>query len=764
MKVLFVYVGLIAGLLGIISALYIYNWIGRQPTGTEKMVEIWKSIREGASAYMKRQLKTIIVFSFIMAVIAGISVYIGYDVKLLPQHPEMRSEVISESILIAVSVVLGSASSVTAAFLSMDASTKANVRTTEAARRGTWEALRTAVLGGSVLGFLVPSMSVFMLSLLYLVYSFFVGGSNPLSIRIVLDSLAGFAFGASLSALFAQVGGGIYTKAADMGADLVGKVEAGIPEDDPRNPAVIADQVGDNVGDCAGRGADIFESITAELLGSMIVGWAVYFILINAGTSQDTAIKFMLLPLLIGAVKIISTIPGVVTAASQKKFNDPIEPMRNGVIVTAVVALIGFAIVYILFFRQYWGYLLSESLIGIISAVIIVLATNYYTGRESKAVVEIAQVSQSSSALTILKGLTIGMRATFVPIIVISSALLIAFMIGMHMPLPSTSNSLAIAGIPIEKFLYGIFGTALATLGMLSLSGIIMTLDGAGPISDNAGGIAEMAGLEEEVRNRLDPLDVLGNVTKALTKGFAMGSASLAALLLFQAFVQDYVARDPSVIQLVSGIAQINMQNFLVIMQQFINRLVLIRPDIMLSFLIGAMIPYLFSSFALDAVTRAAWMMVEEVRRQFKERPGILEWKEKPDYYRAVDISTQYAIRNMISPALTVILPPLVIGILFGGAAVGALVVGATASAVTLAILMMWGGAAWDNAKKYIEAGHFGGKKSPAHAAAVVGDTVGDPLKDTAGPSLHIVIKLLNTISLVFIPIYMIWLLSSVLP
>lgn len=762
---LYVYIGLLTGIVGILVSLGLYLWIERQPTGTEKMVNVWKAIREGAQAYMKRQIKTIFFFSLILSLVSAASVYIGYYIKFLPVHPELHREIVIESTLIGISVLLGSASSIAAAFLSMDASTRANVRTTEAARKGSWEALKTAVLGGAVLGFSVPSISITALALLYLIFFRIIGGeTTPLTIRMVLDSLAGFAFGASLSALFAQVGGGIYTKAADVGADLVGKVEAGIPEDDPRNPAVIADQVGDNVGDCAGRGADIFESVTAEMLGTMIVGWAVYFMLLKAGMPAEKAVHFIYLPLLTGAVRVIATIPGVLVAAFQKRFKDPIEPMRNGVIVSAIVSIIGFFFVFYLALPEAWVNLFLASMSGIISAIVVVLITNYYTGLKAKAVIGIAEASQSSTALTILRGLTVGMRATFIPILVISIALFISFYLGMNLPLPVVESQQLIAGIPVAKFIYGVFGTAMATLGMLSLAGIIMTLDGAGPIADNAMGIAEMSDLEKEVRERLEPLDAIGNVTKALTKGFAMGSAALAALLLFQAFVQDYVARDPFVIQKFGNDVEMSLQGFIRSMETFLNRLVLIRPDIMISFLIGAMLPYLFSSLTLDAVTKAAWVMVEEVRRQFREKPGILKGTEKPDYFKAVDISTSYAIKNMLLPALSILIPPLIIGLLFGGPAVGALVVGATASAVVLAIMMMWGGAAWDNAKKYIEAGHFGGKKSPAHAAAVVGDTVGDPLKDTAGPSLHIVIKLLNTISLVFIPIYMIWLMSSVVP
>jgi K(+)-stimulated pyrophosphate-energized sodium pump len=598
-----------------------------------------------------------------------------------------------------------------------------------------------------------------------LIYSIFFNASigNPLTYRFILDSLAGFAFGASLSALFAQLGGGIYTKAADIGADLVGKVEASIPEDDPRNPAVIADQVGDNVGDCAGRGADIFESVTAETIGAMMIGWVTYFILSSSGLSANYASRFMFLPLLVSLVGIVSSLPGILTIILQKKFNEPMEPMRNGVIVSSIISLILLFLLYRYEMPEIWLNLYIASIFGIVAGIVMVLVTNYYTGLRSKSVIEIAESSQSGPALTFLSGLSVGMRATLIPVVTISIAILASFISLYFSPLPSTLESV-VGGLNLSRFIYGIYGTAIATMGMLTLTGIIMTLDGSGPIADNAGGIAEMSGLSKEVRERLDPLDALGNVTKALTKGYAMGSAALASLLLFQAFVQDYVARDPSVLAISSSAFVINISGFAEALKNFFGGLVVTKPVILISILIGAMLPYYFTSMGLKAVTKAAYMMVEEVRRQFKEKPGILEGREKPDYYRAVDISTQHAIRNMIAPSLSIIITPLILGTLFGGQAVGALVVGATASSIVLGVMMMWGGAAWDNAKKYVEAGNLGGKGSQVHAATVIGDTVGDPLKDTVGPSLHILIKLLNTISLVFIPLYMLYLLQAFFP
>ena len=757
-------IGLSTGLLGILISIYLRYWISRQPTGSGRMVEVWLSIREGARAYMRRQFRTIAMFSLIMAIVVGVGVYAGYSVRLIPAHPQLAGEVALESLLVGVSVFVGGIASAVTAFLSMDASTMANVRTTEAARRGTWNALRVAILGGSVLGFSVPSMSMFMLALLLIIYMAIFGGGTPYGLRVALDSLAGFAFGASLSALFAQIGGGIYTKAADIGADLVGKVEVGIPEDDPRNPAVIADQVGDNVGDCAGRGADIFESLTAEILGTMLIGWTVYVLLTGLGYPSYEALSFVFLPFVTGAIRIAATVPGVLVAAYQSNFRNIAEPLRNGIIASALTAVLGFFIALYILMPKIWPYLFSASALGILAALTIVIVTNHYAGSESRSIIEIAEVSRSGAALTILQGLTVGMASTFIPVVAISIALLGSFILGTMMPLPTPPGSYMVGGLPVGRFIYGIYGTAMATLGMLSLAGIIMTLDGAGPISDNAAGIAEMSNLPSDVRNRLDPLDSMGNVTKALTKSYAIGSAALAALLLFQAFVQDYVARTPSVIQVVGDSATISLQGLLSQMSYIINHLVVMRADILISVLIGVMLPFLFSSLALRAVTRAAWHMVEEVRRQFRERPGILRGVEKPDYYRAVDISTSFALRNMVNPALSIIVTPLILGILFGGPAVGALVIGATASGISLGLTMMIGGAAWDNAKKYVEAGHLGGKGSETHAATVIGDTVGDPLKDTAGPSLHIVIKLLNTISLVFIPVYMLWLLHGVFP
>jgi len=738
-SLLVVVLAIISGIIGILAALLLYWKVQRYPMGTPRMREIWSAIREGSKAYMSKQIKTIMSFTVGLAVAVIIMIYFVYTMVMNIES----GLALREAALTGVSVLIGGAASVAAAFFSMDASTRTNVRVTEAGKKSSFEALKLSILGGGVLGFSVYSLSLLGLAVLFLIYSLISGGlAEEVEFRMALDALAGFAFGASLSALFAQLGGGIYTKSADIGADLVGKVEAGIPEDDPRNPAVIADQVGDNVGDCAGRGADIFESVTAETLGGMIIGWVLYVL------THDPL--FMVLPLAIGAVGIISTIAGILGILSYKNFKEPFEPMSFGIIVSAIVSIITYgAVVYWLFPGQ-WSYMLAAGIAGIAGATLVVLSTNRYTGLRSGFVHSVAEASQSGPALNIISGLSVGMRAVAEPIIVIAAALGVAFYAGKVMPIPGLEQNW------LMGFIKGVFGTALATRGMLSLAGTIMTLDGAGPIADNAGGIAEMAELEEDVRANIEPLDAVGNTTKALTKGYAMASATIATLLLFQAFIQDYVAREV-------GITALSAESLLKFMGEFLNSLLILKPDIIIAVLIGALLPYYFSGVTLKAVGKAAFQMVEEVRRQFREIPGLLEGKAKPDYYRAVAISTENALKSMALPAMTIIITPLIIGLLFGGPGIGALVIGATASTIPLAIMMMWGGATWDNAKKYIEAGNLGGKGSEAHKAAVVGDTVGDPLKDTVGPSLHILIKLLNTISLVFIPLYMLWLLQGIL-
>jgi K(+)-stimulated pyrophosphate-energized sodium pump len=713
---------------GVIASIVLVLSVKKYPTGNEKMVAIWKAIMEGANAYLKRQFRTIgiiaVIISFVILAAFSTTFTLTYGAE------------------IAFSFLLGVTFSLVAAYIAMYSATNANVRSTAAAETSTYLALRVATLGGGALGLAVISMSLLGLSLLYAAFG------DP-------GVLAGFGFGASLAALFAQLGGGIFTKSADVGADLVGKVEENFPEDDPRNPAAIADNVGDNVGDEAGRGADLFESLTAENLGGMIIGLIVSIILF-----QGISVYYVTMPLIVRSLGIIATFVGLAVAIFEKKFKNPIKPTRDGLLVASVVAAI-------LMFIATWyvfgpsgvtpsgsalaAYALYGCMVsGLAAGLLIVLYTEYYTGSEAKSVITIAERSKSGPALTIMSGTAVGMISSGLPVITVAITLLISFALGEQFAVLAKIN---------DTFLGGVYGTTMATMGMLSTAGIVLTMDGLGPIVDNAGGIAEMSGAPDEVRERIEPLDTLGNTTKALTKGYAMGSAALASLLLFQAFVLE-VARYQAKITDLTSITSAQATLLGTKLSSLGSALALNHPDVVIGALIGAMLPFVFSGTAINAVSVGAYHMVEEVRRQFREIPGLREGTAKPNYAAAVDISTRTALRLMVVPGAIPVIAPIVVGVLLGWAAVGALVVGATLSAIPLAIMMMWGGAAMDNAKKYVEAGHFGGKNTETHAATVVGDTVGDPWKDTAGPSLHILIKLLNTISLVFIPLFLVALIS----
>src|SRR5438552_5848925 len=692
------------------------------------MISIWKAIMEGANAYLKRQFRTIGVIAVIIAIVILAAFSAIFTVSYAAE--------------IAFSFLLGVTFSLIAAYIAMYSATNANVRSTAAAEKSTYLALKVATLGGGALGLAVISMSLLGLSILYAAFR------DP-------GVLAGFGFGASLAALFAQLGGGIFTKSADVGADLVGKVEENFPEDDPRNPAAIADNVGDNVGDEAGRGADLFESLTAENLGGMIIGLIVSIIIFNGVINP----YYVTMPLIVRSLGIIATFVGLAVAVVEKKFKNPIKPTRDGLLVASLIAaILMFVATWYVFgpsgltpsgsslaaFALY-GCMVS----GLAAGLLIVIYTEFYTGSEAKSVITIAERSKSGPALTIMSGTAVGMISSGLPVITVAITLLISFWLGEQFA--------SLAGI--DKFLGGVYGTTMATMGMLSTAGIVLTMDGLGPIVDNAGGIAEMSGAPDEVRERIEPLDTLGNTTKALTKGYAMGSAALASLLLFQAFVLE-VARYQAGIFDLTTITSAQGVLLGTKLSSLGSALALNHPDVVIGALIGGMLPFVFSGTAINAVSVGAYRMVEEVRRQFREIPGLREGTAKPNYAAAVDISTRTALRLMIVPGAIPVVAPLVVGVFLGWAAVGALVVGATISAIPLAIMMMWGGAAMDNAKKYVEAGHFGGKNTETHAATVVGETVGDPWKDTAGPSLHILIKLLNTISLVFIPLFLVALIS----
>jgi K(+)-stimulated pyrophosphate-energized sodium pump len=688
----------IAGIIAILASLLLMRKIGKMSPGSPKAVEVGNAIRQGAYAFLRRQYKTIGGIIVVLFVLLAVALGIGT----------------------AVAFLIGAVASLAAGYIAMDNATKANVRTVAAAKNGPNAALQTAFFGGATMGFAVVGLSLLSVSLVFLVYggwdvlfsgTFVIGSDTGIT---AASAIVGMGFGASLVALFAQLGGGIYTKAADVGADLVGKIEAGIPEDDPRNPAVIADNVGDNVGDSAGRGADLFESAVGENIGGMVIGG-----LVSAVTGN---ILFLIFPLIVRALGIFATLIAMpFVKLKDSEVHTPMKALRKGLNVATIVSAIMFLLASIAFFGSNWYYIFGCLLTGLVASVLIDQITDYYTGRDRKPVGRIAEASQTGAATNIITGFAVGLETTALPIITLVISLLVSYVLGSQFAV----------SIGIEPYTGGVYGTALATMGMLAVMGMVLALDGFGPIADNAAGIAEMAG-EKSGMEALEALDAVGNTTKALTKGFALGSALLAAQLLFQTYATEVMTK-------------LNLTSFVVDISQ---------PAVLVAGFIGAMLPFLFSSQAISAVGKAATQMVNEVRRQFKEIPGIMDGTGKPDYGKAVDISTQAALKGMVIPGVIVVVVPIIVGVLLGPIAVGAVVIGTTLTAVPLALFMNTGGGAWDNAKKFIESGHYGGKKSPAHAAAVVGDTLGDPLKDTAGPSLHVLIKLLSTLSIVFIPLF----------
>ncbi|MDR2700182.1 MAG: sodium-translocating pyrophosphatase [Nitrososphaerota archaeon] len=690
----------IAGIIAIVASLLLMQKINRMDPGSPKAQEIAQAIRVGAYAFLKRQYKTISIITAVIFVLIAIALDVGT----------------------AAAFLIGAVASLSAGYIAMDNATKANVRSVAAAKISADKALKTAFYGGATMGFAVVGLSLLGVTALFLIY----GGYSAIFDqtltaraaaqlgRDAASGIVGMGFGASLIALFAQLGGGIFTKAADIGADIVGKVEAGIPEDDPRNPACIADNVGDNVGDSAGRGADLFESAIGENIGGMVIGG-----LLSYATGN---LLFLIFPLVVRALGIFATLIGMpFVQLKPSEMNNPMKALRKGVTVTTIVCAILFGIVSFLFFNTAWYYIFGSLMTGLVASVLIDYITDYYTGRDKKPVKKIAQASQTGSATNIITGIAVGLETVALPIITLVIALIISYVFGQQYALANDLNS----------FEGGIYGTTLATMGMLAVMGIVLALDGFGPIADNAAGIAEMSG-EHSSAETMGTLDAVGNTTKALTKGFALGSALLAAQLLFHTYITE--------VELQTGVhIAIDIS----------------QPVVIIAGFIGAMLPFLFSAQAIDAVGKAATKMVAEVRRQFKEIPGILDGTTKPEYDKAVDISTKAALSGMVVPGVIVVVVPIIVGVLMGPIAVGALVIGCTMTAVPLALFMNTGGGAWDNAKKYIEAGHLGGKNSPAHQSAVVGDTVGDPLKDTAGPSLHVLIKLLSTLSIVFIPLFL---------
>ena len=649
----------VLALIALLFAAYKAHYVSKAAPGNARMQEIASAIAEGANAFLMSEYKILAIFIVVLFVLIAVFINIGT----------------------AVCFIVGALFSIAAGFCGMKVATKANVRTANAAMEsGMNKALSIAFSGGSVMGMCVVGLGLLGCSLIYIL----TGNYNI---------LFGFSLGASSIALFARVGGGIYTKAADVGADLVGKVEAGIPEDDPRNPAVIADNVGDNVGDVAGMGADLFESYVGALVSALTLGVSATGLFTGAGA---------IYPLIIAAFGILASVIATFFVRGKENAN-PHKALKMGSYVSAgIVALVSIVMSYLFFGGIYCALAIIA---GLIVGLVIGFMTEVYTSEDYKSVKRIAEQSETGSATTIISGVAVGMMSTWVPIVLICVGIYISY---------------AVTG--------DLYGIALAAVGMLSTTGITVAVDAYGPIADNSGGIAEMSGLDHSVRNITDKLDAVGNTTAAMGKGFAIGSAALTALALFVSYATE-VGLEAEGINLLS-------------------------PHVVIGLLIGGMLPFAFSAMTMNSVSKAAYKMIEEVRRQFREIPGILEGKGKPDYSSCVSISTRAALREMVVPGLMAVVVPLAVGILLGPAALGGLLAGSLVTGVLLAIYMSNSGGAWDNAKKYIEGGHNGGKGSDAHKAAVVGDTVGDPFKDTSGPSINILIKLMTVVALVFAPVF----------
>ncbi len=711
---------IVFGLVGVGFAWYVAKQVLAEDKGTPEMQDISDRIYQGAVAYLTRQYQTIFALALVVAVIIGTLVYIFEH-----DHKTARG------VITALAFLMGALLSGVSGIISMWVAVKSNVRVAAGAVKGTGPAMTIALRGGAVSGFLVIALGLLGLLGVYgIVYQFAESSQGWAKVAETPFWIVGFGFGASFVALFAQLGGGIYTKAADVGADLVGKVEAGIPEDDPRNPAVIADLVGDNVGDCAGRGADIFESSAAEMTGAMILGVALFHA--SGGTSDGKNVIWIFFPLVLAAFGLLASIVGVFSVKPPRMTDQPMDELNKGFYITAGIAAVMLIFICMLLPFGKWEYALC-GLIGLATSIAFLFITQYYTESKYRPVKSITQASKTGPATNIISGISVGFETTGISAIVISIALWSSYNIGKSVEGFDTS----IANIDVSA---GIFGTAVATMGMLMTAAYILAMDTFGPITDNAGGIVEMSDAPDEIRDVTDALDSVGNTTKALTKGYAVGSAALAAFLLFSAFLDEVQRFSEDTIERIVNLAE---------------------PKVFIGALIGAALVFVFSSFAMSAVGRAATDMIEEVRRQFRADPGIMQGTSMPDYRACVDISVRSALREMILPGGLAVIVPVIVGVLLGWeAAAGMLMVG-TIVGVMMALVMNNGGGAWDNAKKGIEAGLLVdangvvmGKGSEAHAAAVVGDTVGDPWKDTAGPSLHVLVKLLATITLVLAPLF----------
>jgi K(+)-stimulated pyrophosphate-energized sodium pump len=754
----------VTGALAALFAAWLAYDVLRRDTGTPAMQEIADMIFEGAMAFLSRQYRTIGLLALVTAV--GVAVLVGsisHGVKDIIQidggvgFGATEVERWEEGIMTGVAFLVGAFCSALAGYIGMFIAVRSNIRTAAAAQNSLKEAITVSLRGGAVSGFLVVALSLLGVSGIFFTYSKLLG--NPYSITPFL--IIGFGFGASFVALFAQLGGGIYTKAADVGADLVGKVEAGIPEDDPRNAAVVADLVGDNVGDCAGRGADLFESMSAENIGAMILGVAIYTV------TQD--IEWIMFPLILRSFGIIATIVGLISvpffvSTDPQSKQDPMQPLNYGFYIVSVLSVVGLFITTYTMLGDEWYWFFFCGIVGILTGIAFVYITQYYTAGSWRPVQEIAEASKTGPATNIIIGTAVGFETTAATAISIALALVVSFSLGAQAEVDPN----------IPPFTVGIFGTAVATMGMLMSAAYILSMDTFGPITDNAGGITEMSGAPESAREITDKLDAVGNTTKALTKGYAVASAGLAAFLLFSAYLDKVKERleIPLTAELPIDLANV---------------------DVFAGGLLGVMLVFLFSSLAIRAVGSAAGAIIEEVRRQFREDPGILAGTSRPDYGRAVDITAKAALREMILPGLLAVSLPVAVGLIFrftrnsevrlavpegtcsselvnglctypdasGWLAVAGVLIVGTIGGIMMATVLNNGGGAWDNAKKFIESGGLKddqgnvlGKGSEAHKAAVVGDTVGDPFKDTAGPSLHVLIKLLATITLVLAPLF----------
>ena len=724
-------------------AVYLAKWVLAKDEGTADMQEVSDAIREGADGFFATQYNLI----GKLAGVVAIAIYLIYSARALTKE-QMDAGIGQQTfaVLTTFSFCTGALASAASGYVGMWVSVRANVRVAGAARRSAREALMVALRAGGFAAIVVVSMTVLGVSVLFTFYSFMfnVGRPGGTSINEMPLMLVGYGFGASFVALFAQLGGGIYTKAADVGADLVGKVEAGIPEDDPRNPAVIADLVGDNVGDCSARGADLFESIAAEVISAMILGATM------AKKAQITdSTGFIMFPLVVHALDCLVSAAGIMSVNERVSLNprmggqkeDPYEIIKGGYRVSMGLSIVGFGIatrvmLYVEDAPSAWMHFFACGMVGTASAYAFVFIAQYYTDYKYPPVRVIAEASTTGHGTNIIAGVGVGMESTAAPVICISAAIITAYWFGQTSGLTDKST-----GEPTG----GLFGTAVATMGMLSTAAYVLTMDVFGPIADNAGGIVEMSDQPESVRECTDALDAVGNTTKATTKGYAIGSAALASFLLFSAYMDEVEAFTGKPFKQVD----------------------IAVPEVFVAGLLGSMIVYLFTAFACTAVGRSAQEVVTEVRRQFRERPGIMTREEKPDYGRCVSIVAQSALREMIKPGILAVGGPIVIGVVFrmigaatgqellGAKAVAGMLMFATVAGILMALFLNTAGGAWDNAKKYVETGAHGGKGSEAHKAAVTGDTVGDPFKDTAGPSIHVLIKMLATITLVMAPMFL---------